>query len=61
VPSLEVHKAVGEGIVEMGYSAASYDMATIPSAELLFGWPWVLESVPDFLTLQRNFGLNTTS
>jgi len=57
VPSFEIHEAVGEGIVEMGYSAASYDMASIPSAELLFGWPWVLESVPELLTLERNFGL----
>lgn len=58
VPSFEIHEAVGQGIVEMGYSAASYDMASIPSAELLFGWPWALESVPEFLTLLRNFGLN---
>lgn len=58
VPSFEVHGAVGEGIIEMGYSSSTYDMGSIPSAELLFGWPWLLESVPEFLTLQRNFGLN---
>ena len=42
--STDIHKGVGQGVIELGNDCAAYWMGLIPIGEFIFGWPFFFES-----------------
>ena len=57
VPPTEIFKSTASGIVDIGYTAASYQMGFIPVSAVLDGLPMSFRNYKDLLTLYREKGL----
>jgi TRAP-type C4-dicarboxylate transport system substrate-binding protein len=57
VPPTEIFKSVASGIVELGYTATSYQIGFIPVTAVVDGLPMSFRNYQDLLTLYRQKGL----